>query len=138
MLHKRKEQNISNQDGYITLVLMVIIGALATAIIITALSDSISSSQSGVAFYQTYKARSYANACAEKALYRIHDGDITLHEDNTSSPFSFASGEWCTYSADVSGANITVHTVGVSKVAKVTGTVTGTVSAGNITIVSWN
>ncbi len=55
-----KEQK---QNGYITLVLIIIVGALTSAVVLTALSDGISSAQTGLSFSQTYKARGYANAC---------------------------------------------------------------------------
>ncbi|MES2023088.1 MAG: hypothetical protein V4439_00190 [Patescibacteria group bacterium] len=128
---------IKKQKGYVTLMMMIIIGALTAGIVYTIMSDSISSLQMGVSFSQTYKARSYANACAEEALFRIHNGDITAHEDNTSSPISFGTNETCTYDATVSGGNVTITVTGNAKRAIVSETVNGTVSGGAVHITSW-
>ncbi|MCE9585498.1 hypothetical protein K8Q94_02665 [Candidatus Nomurabacteria bacterium] len=130
---KFKKQNLKN--GYVTLVLMIIVGTLTAGIVFTVMSDSINSSQIGLTFSQTYKARSYGNACAEKALYRIHNGDITASESNG---ITFDSNNHCTYDAVISGGNVTIDIEGVSGRANVTQNITGTLSSRNITIISWN
>ncbi len=126
------------ENGYITLVLIIIVGALTAAVVLTALSDGISSAQTGLSFSQTYQARGYANACIEEALYRIHNLDITATENNNGAPTSFGSNEKCTYDASVSGANVTIYATGTSNRATVGEILTGAVSGGDVTIIRWN
>ncbi len=122
--------------GYITLIIVTIVGAFTAAMTLGVLADGISSSSTGLSFSQTYKARSYTNACAEKALFRIHNGDITISEDITASPIIFDNGN-CIYIANISGGNITINASGISGRAIVNITVTGTVAGGLVTITGW-
>ncbi len=129
MLTKHKKQN-----GYITLMMMIIVGSLTAGIVYTVLSDSIGSLQTSLSFNQTYQARSFSNACAERALYRIHNGDITTSETDS---ITFGTNQTCTYDVSISGVNITINTIGISRRARVEQIVSGTFSGGVITISSW-
>ena len=114
--------------------LVIIVGAITAAVVIRTLADSLSSSQIGLSFSQTYKARSLANACVEKALRRIHNGDFA---NTDSGNITFTNGN-CIYSvSDISGGNISISATGTSGRSIITETVTGTVSGGNITINDW-
>ncbi len=130
------KKNTHHTDGYVTLVLVIIIGVLAFAIALSAITDGVSASKSGFSFMQSYEARSYANACAEEVLYKIHSGTISLGtSDSTSEVFSNGS---CSASTNVNALGaITMSVSGVALRAKTDITITGTVSGGKVTITAW-
>lgn len=147
-MKKNNDENLSRNgklfsrrqsaSGYITLVLVVIVGAITAAIVLTALSDGVSSSQTGLSFIQEYKARSFADACAEQALYLIHIGTIGTPGTGTGTLTPDASGT-CTYDVSVdAGGNVTIDAEGVSGRATVPVAVTATVSLGAVTITNWH
>lgn len=125
------------ENGYITLMVVVIVGAFTAAVVLSALQSGVAGSNIGMSFMESYKARSYANACAEKALYRIHNNDISL-SGSESSGLTFDDGSTCTYTATVSGGGgVTINAVGLYQLSRVPVAVAGTVSSGHVTITSW-
>ncbi len=59
------------ERGYITLISVLLVGAVGTAIATSLLLSGISSSDTSLAAVQSAEARSLADACAEEALQQI-------------------------------------------------------------------
>ncbi len=131
------KNKFKKQKGYVTLFLVIIVGVITTAMVLTVLNDGLSSASTGLSFTERYRARSFANACAEKALYRIHNGDITDSENNRLDPIIFHDNEECTYSAFIDGSSFRINAIGISESSHVIMVVTGTLSNGEIAISSW-
>lgn len=126
----------AGEAGYITLMLVMIVGGITAATVLTALWDGVTASQAGIAYIASSKARSYADACAEKALYRVHNGDVSSPGSDSGS-ITFADGS-CTFSTTVAlGGNVTISGEGVYNDSHATVSVQGSVSVGVVTISSW-
>ncbi len=131
------KNRFKQQKGYITLLLVIMVGAITTAMVITALGDGLGSAQTGAAFSERYRARSYADACVESALYLIHDDTISTPGSGSDS-IDFDTGT-CSYTAEVSlGGEISISAEGSAGRSVVPVSVSGTTSLGVIDIVSWN
>lgn len=75
------------QNGYITLISILIVGAVGVAITLSIILLGIGSSRTSFAVEQSYQAKALANACAEEALQQIRDstpftgsGNLTLRQ----------------------------------------------------------
>lgn len=75
----------NNRSGYITLISVLIVGAVGVAITLSIILLGVGSSRSSYAVEQSYQAKALANACAEEALQQIRDslpftgsGNLTL------------------------------------------------------------
>ena len=75
----------SRQNGYITLLSILVVGAVGVAITTSVLLLGLGSSRTSFANEQSNQAKALANACAEEALQQIRDstpftgsGSITL------------------------------------------------------------
>jgi hypothetical protein len=62
---------IKNTEGYITLLSVLIIGAVGLAIAVSLLSLGADFSRSSFAFQQSNQSKALANACAEEGLQQI-------------------------------------------------------------------
>lgn len=63
----------NNQRGYITLLSVLIFGAIGIAITISLLLLGMGSSRTSFAYEQSHQAKALANACAEEAMQQIRD-----------------------------------------------------------------
>ena len=75
----------NNNDGYITLVSVLVVGAVGVAIATSLILLGLGSSRTSFAIEQSNQAKGIANACAEEALQQIRDstpftgsGNLTL------------------------------------------------------------
>lgn len=122
------------QGGYVALMAVLIIGAVATAIGLTLLSTGTDSVRLGLTEQQSKQARALALACAEEAMQQIHD-NVAFTATNTS--VSLGQGS-CTYSVGVSGTTLrTVSATGTvgAVIRKIQASVT--VGASTITAPNW-
>ncbi|OHB18456.1 MAG: hypothetical protein A2666_05225 [Parcubacteria group bacterium RIFCSPHIGHO2_01_FULL_47_10b] len=81
MIHIQRAKNA----GYITLISVLVVGAVGVAIVISLLQLGLGTSRTSFTFRQSSQARALAHACAEEALQQIHDntaftgsGNLTL------------------------------------------------------------
>ncbi len=124
------------ESGYVTLILVILVGAFTAAVVLRALSDGVTSSETGASFLAASRARSYADACAERALYRVHAGDVPT-PGSDSGELTLERGT-CTYAATTSGGGgVTIDAVGHSGRANVSLGVSGSVTSGNVTVTAW-
>ena len=65
-----------HQKGYITLVSVLVVGAVGIAITTSLLLLGVGSSQTSYAYQQSNQAKFLANACAEEALQQIRDSTL--------------------------------------------------------------
>lgn len=85
--------------GYITLISLLVTGAIGTALAVSLLLLGIGTSRTSFAMTLSNQAKALANACAEAALQRIKDS-ITFSGTDTLS----MGGGACTYTvADLGG-----------------------------------
>lgn len=69
----KKWYNNRSQDGFITLISILVVGAVGVAITLSLILLGIGSSRTSFAVEQSNQAKSLANACAEEALQQIRD-----------------------------------------------------------------
>lgn len=123
----------SPQPGYITLMAVILLGAIGSATVVSVLLLGLNSSRSSFALEQSAQARSYANSCGESALEKIAENS-SYTGSNT---LTFPNGS-CSYLVQTSGGSIRTvsasSTVGnaVRKISLVTGTLSP-----SITLTSW-
>ncbi len=121
------------QAGYVALLAVLIVGAVATAIALALLAIGADSQRSALVLQQAKQARSLAIACGEEALQQVHD-NVAFKGTNT---LSLGQGT-CSYI--VSGTTATTRTVAatgtVGTVVKRL-TATATVGASTLTVSSW-
>ncbi|HEX6462009.1 MAG TPA: hypothetical protein VFZ58_01915 [Candidatus Saccharimonadales bacterium] len=121
------------EQGYIALLAVLIIGAAATAIALALLTTGIDSQRGGLVALQSKQARSLAVACTEEALQQIHDSASFTGTN----PITLGMGS-CSYTVTNTGASTrtitTTATVG-SVVRKTQ--VYVTIGASSLSITSW-
>lgn len=86
MLTKIKQKWYNNkQAGYITLISVLVVGAVGIAITLSLILLGLGSSRTSFAIEQSNQAKALANACAEDAMQQIYDatpftgnGNLTL------------------------------------------------------------
>lgn len=86
-----KLKNLCN-DGYITLLSVLVIGAIAVLIAVSLILLGLSSSRNSFSLEESNQAKALANACAEEALQEIQD--LLVYEG--SDTISLGQGS-CTY-----------------------------------------
>ena len=121
------------QDGYVALLSVLVVGAVATAIGVTLLVLGADSQRETLVTQQSVQARGLADACVEEALQQLHDSASFTGTDT----LTLATGS-CTYTVAPTGpsthtvtATATVGNV-VRKVA-----VYVTMSSSSISVTSW-
>lgn len=62
-----------NQGGYITLVSVLVVGAVGVAITLSLILLGLGASRTSFAYEQSNQAKGLANVCAEEAMQRIRD-----------------------------------------------------------------
>lgn len=94
--------------GYITLLSVLVVGAVGVSLTVSLLLLGLGSSRTSFAVEQSNQAKGLANACAEEALERIREATSFTGSGN----LSLGSGS-CTYSVtNQGGQNRTVTTTG--------------------------
>lgn len=108
--HKGKRSYQKDGGGYITLISVLIVGAVGTAITLSLLLLGVGASRTSFAIEQSRQAWGFANACAEEALQQIRDLSTFTGTGN----LTFAQGT-CTYTVlDQGGQNRTVTASGIA------------------------
>ncbi|MEE8131913.1 MAG: hypothetical protein V3T98_02615 [Candidatus Paceibacterota bacterium] len=107
LLYKNK-RGYENQKGYVTLISVLVVGAVGMAIVVSLIQFGLGYSRTSFALEQSGQAKLLADACAEEALEQIRE----------STPFT-GSGELalgfgsCNYTiASGGGQNRTITTTG--------------------------
>lgn len=67
---------VKNKNGFVTLLSVLLIGAVGAATAISLISIGISSSQTTTALERANQAKALANACAEEALQQIRNSTV--------------------------------------------------------------
>jgi hypothetical protein len=120
------------QEGYIALLTVLIVGAVATAIALTLLLSGANNNQTALVKQRSMQARALAVSCAEEALQ-------TLRGTNTytgTASLTLTTGS-CTYTiANSSGTRSILATGTVSGVARKI-QVYATIGTSSISITSW-
>ena len=99
---------MKNRRGYITLISVLVVGAVGVAIATALLMLGLTSSRTGFALVQSNQAKALANACAEEALQQIRD--LTPYVGTGG--LSIGSGT-CTYTVTSQGGqNRTIASLG--------------------------
>lgn len=102
--------NTNLQKGYITLIAVIVVGALATAVGIAFLSRGITSSKNTISLEASIRAHINADTCAERALEQIR----TATSDINPGRITFDDGS-CSYTIrDNGGAGRTISAMGIS------------------------
>lgn len=98
----------SCKNGYITLISVLVIGAVGIAITASLLLLGLGSSRTSFAYEQSNQAKGLANACAEEALQQIRDSTSYSGSGN------LTQGQGtCTYTVtNTGGQNRTITTTG--------------------------
>ena len=85
MYLRHKKRYNRNQEGYITLITVLIVGAIGSAVAISLVLMGISTSRSGLGIQQSTQARALTAACTDTALQEIRkitgfsgSGSITI------------------------------------------------------------
>jgi precorrin-6B methylase 2 len=101
-------KNLSGQEsGYVALLAVLVVGAVATAVALVLLTSGADSQRSALISQQSKQARLLAVACAEEALQQIHD-NVAFSKTDT---LSLGQGS-CTYAVAVTAP--TTRTIAVS------------------------
>ncbi len=122
-----------NEQGYVALLSVLVVGSVATAIATTLLLLGADSQRETLVTQQSVQARGLADACAEEALQQLHDTTSFTGSNN----LTLGTGT-CTYTVTSTGSTTrtitSTATVGnvVRKVA-----VYVTMSSSSISITSW-
>jgi hypothetical protein len=96
------------KNGYITLLSILVVGAVGVAIASTIILLGLSSSNSSFSYQQMHQAKGLASACAEEALQKIREATSFTGAGNLS-----AGQGTCTYNVvNTGGEARTINAVG--------------------------
>lgn len=87
-----------NNEGYITLISVLVVGAVGISIALSLILLGVGSARTSFAYDQSHQAVGLADACAEEALQQIHDSTPFTG----SSTFTFSQGA-CNYTVTSQG-----------------------------------
>lgn len=124
---------IFRQDGYIALLSVLILGAVATSVGLALLLSGVDSQRSALIEQQSKQARASAIACAEEALQIIHDNTTYTGTNNLT-----LSSVACTYTVTNNGGTsrtVVANGTAGNVVKKVQ--VYVTIGASSISVTSW-
>lgn len=110
----KKFNQIRGERGFVTLISVLVVGAVGTAITVSLILLGLASSRTSFALEQSNQAKGLANACTEEALERIRELTAFVGSGN----LSFGQGT-CTYNV--------VNTGGSNRTATATGSVGTTI-----------
>lgn len=123
----------SSEKGYVALLSVLVLGAVATAAAIAMLVAGADSQREALVSQRSSQARGLVDACVEEALQQIHDNTAFTGTNN----LALGQGS-CTYTVTNTGAatrTISANSTVGSVVRKVT--VYVTIGASTISITSW-
>lgn len=123
----------SGEDGYIALLAVLIVGAVATAIALALLTIGADSQRATLVEQQSRQARALSIACVQEALQQIHD--LTTYTGTDSLALGQGS---CSYTVTNTGATTRTITTSatVSSVVR-KNQVYVTIGSSSISITSW-
>ena len=123
----------SREHGYVALLAVLIVGAVATAVSIALLVSGVDSQKGALVLQRSMQARALVSVCAEEALQVIHDNPFTTGTANV----NLGQGS-CTYTITSTGASTRTVTVSgtVSSVVR-RAEVYVTIGVSSISITSW-
>lgn len=98
---KKKKRYNSLRGGYITLISVLIVGAVGLSIATSLLLLGLNSSRTSFVNEQSAKARSLSNACVEKALQEIRNSVSYSGGDN----FLYSTGSCSYFVTNTGGEN---------------------------------
>lgn len=98
MQKKSKKCYNTQQSGYITLVSVLVVGAVGMAIAVSLILLGLGSSRTSFALEQSNQAKALTNACAEEALQQVRDSTSFTGTDN----LTLGQGT-CTYTVTHNG-----------------------------------
>jgi hypothetical protein len=122
---KKIYQDTENKGGYMTLLSVLIVGAIAVAVTVSIIFSGLSAGRDGFAYQQMQQAKAFASACAEESLNQIRSA-ISFVGSGT---LNFDLGT-CSYTVTNQG--------GENRAISVTGTVGTVVRKMNITVSAIN
>lgn len=109
--HKNMKRNIyylNQKGGYVTLLSVLVVGAIGIAVTSSLLLLGLSSSRTSLNYQQMYQAKNLANLCAEEGLEKIRENSLFTGLGN----LTLGQGT-CTYNVINSGGNSrTINTTG--------------------------
>lgn len=125
--------SVQKQSGYVALLTVLIMGAVATSVAVTLLTTGTDSQRTALVELQSRQARMAAVACAEEALQIMHDTTSFTGTNNLNlSPSS------CTYTVtNTGGGSRTIIATGTSGNVVKKVQVYATIGASSISINSW-
>lgn len=125
--------NYPSQHGYVALISVLIMSAVAIAIGTTLLISGTDGQRSTLILQQSMQARNLANACVEEALQQMHDSTTFTGTNN----LSIGQGT-CTYTVtNTGGSNRTIDTIGTVGNVVRKNQVYVTIGASSISVTSW-
>lgn len=111
IITKYKIQNTKPKEGYIALTTVLIVGVVASVIMVSLLTLGLGYTRSSNSEYLSIQAKTLANACAEDALRQIR-ANTSFTATNTT--INLGSGS-CTYSVtNTGGTNRTIDVSGAA------------------------
>lgn len=123
----------SDSKGFMTLVSVLVVGAIGTAMAVGVLLSGVIHIRSSLTGQQSQRAKGMANACAEEALQRIW----TLSTFTGSGNLTLGSGT-CTYTVtNLGGTNREINAIGLAGSATRKVEVQITQVTPTITVSSW-
>ena len=130
-IHTKKWYN--NNGGYVTLISVLVVGAVGVAIALSLILLGAGSSRTSFALQQSMQAKGLANACAEEALEQIRESTPFTGSGN----LTLGKGT-CSYTVtNTGGTNRSVTTSGTVRTIMRKLTVTITAINPLIVISSW-
>lgn len=122
-----------NENGYVALMAVLVVGAAATAIGLTLLATAIDQGRAALVTQQSVQARDLADACGEEALQQIYaSGSFT----GTNSLSQGQGG--CNYTVtNTGGNNRTIDATGTVGIVVRKIKIYVTITATSISITSW-
>ncbi|MCX6795326.1 MAG: hypothetical protein NT165_01155 [Candidatus Falkowbacteria bacterium] len=114
-----------NSKGYITLLSVLIVGAVSIAITVSLILLGLSSSRTGLSYQQMFQAKNLAHSCAEEGLEKIRESSAFSGSGSIS-----ASQGSCTYLVTNLGGN--------SRTVDATGTVLTVIRRASVSVTAIN
>lgn len=97
-IHNMNFYRYKSNKGYTTLISVLIVGAIGTAIVISLLTLGISSSQTVDSYQKSARAKALANACLEEGMEKIREATLYTGTGGLS-----LGGYTCTYTVTSGG-----------------------------------
>ncbi|QQR77651.1 MAG: hypothetical protein IPJ67_00675 [Candidatus Moraniibacteriota bacterium] len=130
---KFKNMLVKNQSGYVTLLSVLVVGAVGVAVSTSLLLLGLGISRTGFSFQQLYQAKALSSACTEEALQKVRNDTLFFG----SGSLSLGQGN-CDYTVtNQGGQNRLVTVTGtVGTIVRRTKVILSTINP-KITITSW-